>query len=650
MSDADTLLNQGLDEHRAGRLAAAEALYRRALACDAVHAESWHLLAVSVLQQGRAEEALAAIGRSLDLDEGRAKPWNTLANVMAALGREAEALPPLERAAELDPSLAVVRRNLGNLLLRAGRTREAENHLRAALGTDANDAAAHADLGTVLHRLGRGAEAEAEFRTALRLSPGMPLAHLNLGIRAREAGDLTEARHHLSMVPGSGARLLLGTALPAIPRDEAEIRRSRRDYEACLDHLMEEGAEIRDPLAEIGQTPQFFLACHGQDDRALQEKLVRLLRRLCPSLSWQSPHCRAWEPGRRLRVGFVSSHFHHHTIGKLWGGCVAGLSRQRVETVVFAPPTRDDEWSRRIRAAAESWVHLPPDLHAARTAIAEARCDVLIFPDLGLEPFTWFLAFARLAPIQMTSWGHPVTTGIDTLDWFVSARSVEPEGAQDHYSERLALLERPSIFYHRPQGGGARSRSYFSLDENARLYVCPQTLFKLHPSFDALAAGVLRRDPGGVLVLIEGQAAWRRQVEQRFAAAAPDVARRLRFLPRMSEADFIALCGQADCMLDVPTFSGGNTTLEALSTGTPIVTLPRAFLRGRFTAGLLAGAGLSEGVAAGENDYVAKAVEMAAESARLRPHIRDQAQILYGDHARIREFEAFLAATVETAR
>src|SRR5205814_9021898 len=210
---------------------------------------------------------------------------------------------------------------------------------------------------------------------------------------------------------------------------------------------------------------------------------------------------------------------------------------------VFArcvPRVQEDETARRIRAASDRALMVPGALEAARTAIAGLELDVLFYQDIGMDPFTYFLAFSRLAPVQCTSFGHPDTTGIAAMDYFVSSELFEGANPREHYSERLALLHGAGTlaYYYRPRvaPGG---RDDFGLPAGASLYLCPQTLFKFHPDFDEILGGILRADPQGRLVLIEAEArAMRERLQARFRAALPDVADRNLFVPRQTGDNF----------------------------------------------------------------------------------------------------------------
>jgi predicted O-linked N-acetylglucosamine transferase (SPINDLY family) len=145
----------------------------------------------------------------------------------------------------------------------------------------------------------------------------------------------------------------------------------------------------------------------------------------------------------------VSAYFRLHSIGRLTQEIIARLSRQDFELTVFTVAGHDDEVSRHIAAAAEHLVQLPEGLWDARRRIAEAELDILFYPDLGMDVRTYFLAFARLAPVQCVSWGHPDTTGIPAIDYFISSALAEPDGARAHYSERLYRLATLPTFYKR---------------------------------------------------------------------------------------------------------------------------------------------------------------------------------------------------------
>jgi protein O-GlcNAc transferase len=322
---------------------------------------------------------------------------------------------------------------------------------------------------------------------------------------------------------------------------------------------------------------------------------------------------------------------------------------------LFVPPLVRDEYSDAIRSAASTAVELPLDLDAARRTIASLRLDVLFYQDINMEPFTYLLAFARLAHVQCTSFGHPDTTGIPAMDWFVTSELFEPAANAGHYSERLfSVRGAPTLaYYYRPAPPPALSRAELGLPDDQRLYVCAQNLFKFHPDFDSMLSRIVRRDPGGRIVLIGSPEDTRtRRLLARLESVQPGISDRIIVTPRRPEAGFLALLRAADVVLDTPHFNGMNSSLEAFAMGTPIVTLPGEFQRGRHTQAMYQAMGIDDGVARDDDDYVDRAVAIAGDPDRRRnlaARILERCDALFGRDDVIREFERFFETAYAAA-
>ncbi len=187
--------------------------------------------------------------------------------------------------------------------------------------------------------------------------------------------------------------------------------------------------------------------------------------------------------------------------------------------------------------------------------------DLVYYTDIGMEPLTYFLAFARLAPVQCVTWGHPQTTGIPTVDHFVSSELCEPPDGDSHYSEPLVRLPVMGNWIRRPRLSEAVSREALGLPSTTRLYGCLQSAFKLQPDFDMILGDILRRDDAATIILLEGHKRyWTEQLKSRLEATLGSVAERILFLPRQDEAGYLRLAGAMDVLLDTTHFGGGNTT------------------------------------------------------------------------------------------
>ncbi|MEM7204681.1 MAG: hypothetical protein AAF628_30770 [Planctomycetota bacterium] len=497
-------------------------------------------------------------------------------------------------------------------------------------------------------------------RTALDHIPATLQTAALLVCRAsvdRELGNAAAARealaqaHHLS---GNDA-LLVRRALtvPSIMQGRAGIETDRARTMRDFDALLAAPLRIDDPAIELPSL-DFYYAYHGANDLPLRRKLGQLLRRACPSLAFVAPHAAAGAgPGprhSRLRVGFASEHLRDHTIGHLNRALIAGLDPRRFETVALFLGGVRDAVATSIADTVAHRLDVPLELDQAREHIAGAELDALVYLDIGMGSFSYLLAHARLAPLQLASWGHPVTTGLDTVDGFLSS-ATEIDGADAHYAERLVRLPDPTVVYPRPTLEAPLRRDELGLPDDANLYLCPQSLFKLHPDFDVLLAEILGRDPRGVVVLLQPKyTAWRDAFLERLEAVRPGVGGRLLWLPPMPRQRYLALLAAGDVMLDPIHFGGGHTTLEALAMGTPVITWPSRLLRGRLTLSWYRALGLSHVAADRATDYVDTAVRLATDRAArdaLRAELQARSGRLFGQRAAATALEHVLTRGAE---
>lgn len=411
--------------------------------------------------------------------------------------------------------------------------------------------------------------------------------------------------------------------LPPMMRSQKAIEETRTHFVRELESLDVDTVIITDPLLDVPML-HFFLVYHGLDDRPIMELQGRVLRSICPSLRLTAPalkNVRIGNRQERLRIGFLSTHFKDHTIGKLNAGLINALPKEVFVKTVFLVEGQADAFSEQMAQTVEHCVRIRNNLEAARIAIVQQQLDILYFPDIGMDPLTYFLAFYRMAPLQVSTWGHPVTSGLSTIDGFIISRDMESEDGDAHFSERLIRLQHPNFAYQRPLlPESPPDRSFFGLPEDSHIYLCPQAVFKLHPDFDPVLIDILRRDPQGRLVFIRSKyPAWDEIVMSRLTALFEDAPQRVDWLPPMPRDHFFSLLALGDIMLDPFPFCGGNTTLEALSFGTPVVTLPTRHIRGRLTYTFYRTIGIMDCVAENTNEYVHTAVHLGTN-----PHTREK--------------------------
>lgn len=632
-----------------GELPAAEQSYRRALALAPDHADILTSLGILLRARGQSEEAVRLYRLALKVNPTHAEAAHNLGNALAAQ------LSELRRTAEAQ--------------LASAKPQEALQTLSDALRIAPNDPELCLAIGKLECAIGRPQTGLQHIETAAQLAPRSIEAH-EIARRICVAGGLYERAIHysdrmLELAPTADIALAASLLLPCIQQSRDSIRDTRRRYRHGIAAALASDTPIEGPTSLLGSIPffvashtAFYLAYHGENNRDLQVELARMYLKRMPGLAMTAPHCLEGErrPGR-LRVGFISRFLRNHSIGKTTRGLIDRLSRETFEVYALRiTPSGDDEVTQAIRASADYTIDLHPDLSPARDQIAALQLDILFYQDIGMEQTSYFLAFARLAPVQCLSYGHPDTTGIPNMDYFVSNDLYETDDARAHYSEQLVCLhDLPTLayYYKPPLPKLPVQREKFGFTATESLYLCPQTLFKLHPDFDALLNGILLRDPNGVVVLLDGAfAAFSDELRRRFSRTLPTVAHRVKFLPQLAYDTFLELLAVADVVLDTVHFNGMNTSLEAFALGTPVVTWPGEMQRGRHTQAMYRKMGVLDGIAASTESYIEIAVRIGTDrgyARSLRERILSNNAALYEDPRVVREFERFFLEAIARA-
>ena len=658
---AETHNNLGNALKKQGKLEDAVAQYQLALAIRPGFSEAHNNLGVAFKEQGKLDEAVASYRQALALKPGFAEAHNNLGVALKEQGKLDEAVAQYQQALALNPAYAEAYNNLGAVLQDLGKLEEAIAHFQQALTLNPAYAEAYNNLGAAFLEQRKPEEAVAHFRQALVFKPALLEAYTNLGMALGDQSDLEEALSYyqraLTLKPNDGLRILMALMLPPFFKSLDHLRAVRAGFQERVSELLGQDLSLTDPVREVRHT-NFWLAYQGLNDRDIQQMVSRMYERACPSLLYVAPHClvHAQSPKNdKIKIGFISRYLCNHSVALTARGLLAKLSRHKFHVcALLVPPVKNDEMSRLVQHEADQTVLLPNNLKAARERIAEEQLDILFYLDIGMEPFTYFLAFSRLAPVQCVFPGHPVTTGIPAMDYFISSEHLEPKDADLHYSERLVRLKNLPTYYYRPGNPvSTKSRKDFGLDEGRTIYLCPQVFFKFHPDFDELLADILRADPHGEVLLVEGnEKYWTQLLRNRFENAIPDVLGRIRFLPRQSGEDFMRLLTVVDVVLDTLHFGAGSTSLMALGMGAPVVTLPGAYMRSRATYACYSLMGMMDCVVASKIDYVKLAVRLGTDPeyrAEIKAKIQAANGVLYENAETILELERFFLEAVETA-
>jgi protein O-GlcNAc transferase len=655
-----------------GRLDEAEECYQKALQLNPAYVDACNNLANVYRDRGKFREAAYQYRKAIRIDPSRPEIHNNLGMVLVGLDRLDEAIRSFQEAVRLKPDFCDAYCNLGSAFKTRGMFAEALESCSAALSLNPAYARAFLMIGNVYSQTGQVEKGGECYRKALEIDPNLCEAHLNLGHTLREEGQKEEAADHFRRALDLKPDLLsarMGHCIGQIPllADSAdEIGETRRNYRRALEKLSRE-IDLSDPhvlsqaISLVGNCQPFYLAYQGENNRELQSLYGDLMVR------FQSACFPVWSkkrsmPGRKsgepLRVGIVSGFYFLHSNWKIpIKGWVEKLDRRNFRLFGYYTGNRVDSQTETARRLFDRFIEGAGSLDQWCRLIVRDRLHVLIYPEIGMDPATVRLASLRLAPIQCTSWGHPDTSGLPTIDYYLSSDLMEPDDADAHYREKLVRLPNLSIFYEPPGIEPAPvDRSYFGLGADDVVYLCTQSLFKYLPQFDAVFPRIAQEVDRCRFVFLNYSKSpklgerFMRRLASAFSRCGLRAEDYVRLLPHLDPHHYRALNQSADIFLDSLGWSGCNSTLEAISCNLPVVTMPGTLMRGRHTHAILKMMGLAETEARDLDGYVGIARRMGNDSG-WRRNISEQTARLkhrtYRDEACIRGLEDFLRSAVE---
>ncbi len=365
----------------------------------------------------------------------------------------------------------------------------------------------------------------------------------------------------------------------------------------------------------------YAIAYHNKINTNILAKYSKLIRKIAPWVNYYSPRLAEVilknrfgtsqtitnYGSKKRRVCFITDSFSRDSsvlrdrigiIGKLdaarfdvyIAGFVASEQYKGILADVF------------IRKYKSVYIHLASNFTDARKQLESLELDIIIYPDLGMKLLPTLLAYSRIVKHQITTWGHSETSGIDTIDYYISSSIFEDTTSssitQSHYKEKIILFKSLGTYYfspHKifiennpniPQPYVMKTREQLGLPSSGHLYCCLQTFYKMSPDFEITLARILQLDREATILLSNGYPYCKSHLARLRQVIGIDNIARIRWLPGLEKPEFLNVVSVCDVCLDPFPFGGCNTTYEAIDYNIPVVTKPSEFLHGRFTLGL----------------------------------------------------------------
>ncbi|MBI1757598.1 MAG: YkgJ family cysteine cluster protein [Fimbriimonas ginsengisoli] len=446
-----------------------------------------------------------------------------------------------------------------------------------------------------------------------------------------------EEANELLRQGGKDAYKLLRAWAPLAYRSEADIDLWRDRFLEAVDQLEHSQFDPKEVFDAIEWFNTFAIAYQARDVRPLVEPLGRILcekitARAVPDLA---EPIEPRKPAGKRRVGYISFYL-RNSHGSKWARGWIENHGDEIETYAFNLNRVSDEISRDWERLADHYYHLPGRVPAAARFIKDLKLDALIFTDIGMAGPNYQFGSMRLAPVQCTAWGHPVTSGLPTIDYYLSSDLMEPAGAEAHYTERLVRLPGSGLCYPAidaaPTG---KTRSDLGLPDTGPIVLMVQNLFKLAPKFDWIFKAISDRLGCPIVFVLSSLKSASDVIRRRLDATGVNAI----WIDRVEKGDYLRLLQLADVSLDIPEWSGGNTTIETLLLGTPVVAIPGQFMRGNHSVAFHKIAGVPGLIAKDLDDYLDLACDFDRQRAAM---VGVDAGALFHDKRPVRALDELL--------
>ncbi len=539
--------------------------------------------------------------------------WKALGAIFIKMGRIEDALIPMQKSIDLFPNDPEAHNNLGTALKELGRPAEAERHFRRSLAFKPDYVEAHSNLANALKDMGQYAEAEKSYRKAIALQPDYAGAYNNLGVMLQELNRLTEAEEIYKKALALNDNLAethsnLGLTLQNLGRLEEAVSSFRRAITLKPDFALAH-SNLLFALNYMGHTSPM---ANLEEAKRIGDATAKM----------SIPRYTEWrvsKEAQKLKIGFVSGDFKNHPVAFFLEGLLSNIDKTQFELIAYSTRAAEDDFTPKIQSLFDQWHPLfgKSDAEAARR-IHEDGTRIL-FDLSGHTSHNRLAIFAyKPAPVQVSWLGYPATTGLPQMDYILGDPYVTPANDDHHFTERVWRLPETYICMTPPQID-VEIQPLPALSNGYVTFGCFNNLIKINTAVISLWSRILHAIDSSRLFLRTkqlGDTNVAHQIKNKFASFGI-AAERLILEGHSSRFDYFNAFNRVDIALDPFPYPGFTITVEGLWMGVPFISLRGDRFVSHSGEGIAFNTGLDEWIAAGEEDYLKKAVSFSADWSRL---------------------------------
>lgn len=639
--------------------------YQEACRLNPLCFDAWLGLCSPLNKIGEHNDALLACDESIRLQVNSDKAHANRAFTLNALKRYDEAIRSFDKAIAHNPTLSEYYFGKGVALQKLDQYSKslAQYDQAISIKTDYADAFYH--KGVILYEQKKYEEALFQISSAIKIDPKKSMYFYSKGVILKElcqpnkASVFLKDAQALSPKDYSAQWTNAFTNIPHFMRGDEDLEFLRNQFseelrqlnEAITDHQLDNLHKL------VGLHQPFYLAYQNYNNK----NILRDYGLVCDRFmhQWQlknNINPLSNDESKKIKVGIVSSHIYDHSVwNAITKGLILNLDLDQFEVHIFYLGKVIDGETELAKSRSTTFVSEKPSLYSWAKLISEASLDVLIYPEIGMHQLTTQLASLRLCDMQMVAWGHPETTGLPNIDYYLSGELIEVDKT-DAYTEQLIKLPNlGSCYYKIPVVSFKPNAKIASPNLAEPLLLCPGTPFKYDPNNDWIFIEIVKRLGTCKLVFFDYREdltkSFKFRLSEKFRARNLMIDDFVVFSPWLNSKEFYELMQKSTVFLDTIGFSGFNTAIQAIECALPIITKSGEFMRGCLAAGLLKRIGLSELITSSDNEYIDLVVRLAQDQEyhnEVEAKIIKNRLLLYEDTSVVRFLENFLISKLRS--
>ena len=586
---------------------------------------------------GNLDQALCSTLKSLELKPDNPTAYMNLGIIYKDLGRLNKALSSTLKSLELKPNNPTALINLGGIYKLLGDLDQALSYTLKSLELKPDNPIAHLNLGSIYHDIGNLNQALSSTLKSLELKPNNPTALINLGGIYKDLEnsdqDLDSTLKSLKIKPDNPNpyenlesvydkqnyskkstesyakafaieptienECLAKLTFPQILNNDDDIENIRTIYLENAKKIFGDGRRKK-PREFVHMSSSLFMLSYqnSNNDREFLEALGEIVRpwlqvnipqnheTKIKSADQRKKHVK--DPNKLPRVGFYFDNTKKdHVAFRHYFNFVKDCHENNIEVIVIKGPIAVGSNSEELEKNCSSIIQLTNNLKDSVIALRRLDLDLLIYTEMHSSASPYCLAHNRIAPIQAALPGNLITTGIKTIDYFITSDQVETNDSHNLYTERLIKLKgMPHGITEIAKINHKKHRDFFDLPEKSQIFSLLFNLIKFHPDWDMMLEKIAQNNVDSIFILTGKGSQPSLLLRNRWERTAPTFLSKCKFYEWLSKDDYLNLLSCSDAALDPIHMGCGTTSIDALSLGVPIITKPGDHPRTRIAYGL----------------------------------------------------------------